>query len=89
MKDIILSMTIKKQGDRYSSWCPELDVASEGDTIEEAKVNLKEAVQCHVEVMIENNDLDELADRLGITKEQCKKSLLVSETISGTLEITI
>lgn len=35
----------------YSSWCPELDVASQGDSVEESLENLKEAITLHVECL--------------------------------------
>jgi predicted RNase H-like HicB family nuclease len=31
---------IEREGDGYVSLCPELDIASQGDTIEEARENL-------------------------------------------------
>jgi predicted RNase H-like HicB family nuclease len=40
---------IEKEGDLYVALCPELDVASQGATIEEAKANLKEAVELFLE----------------------------------------
>jgi predicted RNase H-like HicB family nuclease len=33
----------------YVSLCPELDIASQGDSIEEAKKNLKEAIELFLE----------------------------------------
>jgi predicted RNase H-like HicB family nuclease len=33
----------------YSALCPELGVASQGETIEEAEANLKEAVELYLE----------------------------------------
>ncbi len=89
MKDLILNMVIRKQEGRYSAWCPELDVASEGNTIEEAKESLKEALQCHVETMIEEGDTPLLLEKLGLTEKEFKKDTLVSETFSGTLEVPI
>ncbi len=44
-----LSAVIHKEGDWYVSLCPELDVASQGKTIEEAISNLKEAVSLYLE----------------------------------------
>jgi len=44
----------------FSSLCPELDVASQGDTEEEARDNLREAL----ELFLEDVDADELARRL-------------------------
>jgi predicted RNase H-like HicB family nuclease len=44
----------------FSSLCPELDVASQGDTEEEARENLKEAL----EFFLEDADEREVARRL-------------------------
>jgi predicted RNase H-like HicB family nuclease len=40
---------IEREGDGYVSLCPELDVASQGDTIESARNNLREAVELFLE----------------------------------------
>ncbi|MBI4220279.1 MAG: type II toxin-antitoxin system HicB family antitoxin [Chloroflexi bacterium] len=40
---------IEKEDDLYVALCPELDIASQGATIEEAKANLKEAVELFLE----------------------------------------
>ena len=39
-----LTAIIEREGDGYVSLCPELDVASQGDSIEEARANLVEAL---------------------------------------------
>ena len=36
---------IEREGDGYVALCPELDVASQGDTVEEARQNLIEALE--------------------------------------------
>jgi len=36
---------LDREGDQYVALCPELDIASQGATVEEAKANLKEAVE--------------------------------------------
>jgi len=46
---------IFKEGKWYVSLCLELDVASQGRTIREAKKMLAEAVELHLETCIENN----------------------------------
>jgi len=33
----------------YVSWCPDLDIASQGKTVEEALNNLKEAIELYLE----------------------------------------
>ena len=40
---------LEKEGDMYVALCPELDVASQGATVEEATTNLKEAVELFLE----------------------------------------
>ena len=44
-----LSALIYKEGNMYVSLCPELDIASQGETIEKAIDNLKEAVELYLE----------------------------------------
>lgn len=36
---------IEREGDGYVALCPEFDVASQGDTVDEARRNLHEAVE--------------------------------------------
>lgn len=40
---------IEREGTGYVSLCPEFDIASQGDTIEEAKKNLREALELFFE----------------------------------------
>ena len=51
---------IEREGDGFVSLCPELDVASQGDTIEDARRNLREAV----ELFLEAASPEEVAERL-------------------------
>ena len=41
---------IERENDGYVSLCPELDIASQGSTIEEAKQNIAEAIELFFEV---------------------------------------
>jgi len=88
-KELIVTMVIRKEQGRYASWCPELDVASQGDTVEESRQNLKEAVELHVDTMIENGDLKELLGKIGLAPEDLHKEILLSETFSGSLGIPL
>ncbi len=49
MNDIYFDTLIWKEGDTYVSYCPQLDVSSCGDTVEEARRMLKEALRLFVE----------------------------------------
>jgi predicted RNase H-like HicB family nuclease len=45
-----LTAVIEREGDGYVAACPELDVVSQGTTVEEARLNLVEAVEGFFEV---------------------------------------
>lgn len=51
---------LEKDGNQYVALCPELDIASQGNTVEEATANLKEAV----ELFLECADKTEIDTRL-------------------------
>ncbi|MBE9062794.1 type II toxin-antitoxin system HicB family antitoxin [cf. Phormidesmis sp. LEGE 11477] len=40
---------IEREDDGYVSLCPELDIASQGDTVEQARANLTEALELFFE----------------------------------------
>lgn len=44
-----LTAIIEREDDGYSALCPELDVASQGGTVEEARENLREALELFFE----------------------------------------
>ena len=45
-----LTAIIEREDDMYVALCPELDIASQGDTVAEARDNLKEALELFFEV---------------------------------------
>ena len=51
---------IEREDDMYVALCPELDVASQGSTVEEATANLKQAV----ELFLDSADALEIEGRL-------------------------
>lgn len=50
MKTYDMTAVIEREGDGYVSLCPELDIASQGCTVEEARNNLREALELFFEV---------------------------------------
>jgi predicted RNase H-like HicB family nuclease len=60
MPKSVYTAILEKEGDLYVALCPELDVASQGVTVEEATANLKEAV----ELFLERADAQEIKRRL-------------------------
>ena len=64
MKLFGFSVVVIPERRTYSAWCPEVDVASQGSTVEEAISNLKEALQLHLEC-ISPKELQEIKNRQG------------------------
>jgi len=52
---LVFTGVVVKEADGYSALCSDLDVASEGQTIDEAKKNLFEAVTLYIESALESN----------------------------------
>jgi predicted RNase H-like HicB family nuclease len=44
-----LTALIEREGDGFVALCPELDIASQGDSIEQARDNLREALELFFE----------------------------------------
>lgn len=55
-----LTAIIEREGNGFVALCPELDIASQGETIEAARKNLQEAL----ELFFETASLTEIKDRL-------------------------
>jgi predicted RNase H-like HicB family nuclease len=55
-----LTAIIEREGDGYVALCPELDIASQGETIESARDNLREAL----ELFFESASTEEIKQRL-------------------------
>ena len=63
---IDLELVIAKEGNQYSSWCPVLDIASCGDTPDEAAKNLCDAIECYLEALKEDGELGKVLQEKGI-----------------------
>lgn len=67
-KKIELTAVIEKEDKGYVSLCLELDVASQGKTIEEARLNLIEALELFFETASEEEISTRLHDEALITR---------------------
>lgn len=59
-KTHVFTAVIEREGDGYVALCPQLDIASQGETVAEARANLKEAL----ELFLETASKAELSQRL-------------------------
>jgi predicted RNase H-like HicB family nuclease len=59
---------IEKDGGGYVALCPELDVASQGSTVAEARDNLREAVELFLECASSKEVAGRLSDEIYVTQ---------------------
>lgn len=52
---------LKKEGDNWVALCPEINVASQGSTVDDAREGLKDAVETYVLYMLEEGRQEEIA----------------------------
>ncbi len=63
-----LAAIIEKEGDGFVSLCPELDIASQGETINQARDNLKEALDLFFETASSNEISKRFHNEIYITQ---------------------
>lgn len=51
----------------FTAYCPTLDIADEGDTIEEALVSIKEGIECRIEALMKQGEPVPPGDEIGET----------------------
>jgi len=69
VQTISFTTHIFKEGDTYVAYVPELDVSSCGSTDEEARKNIRDALQGFFEVSMEMGTLDEILEEAGYVRE--------------------
>jgi predicted RNase H-like HicB family nuclease len=63
-----MTAIIEREGDGYVSLCPELDIASQGNTIEEARNNLQEALELFFETASSQEIKQRLHEEVYVTR---------------------
>tara|TARA_Y100000031_G_C7958748_1_gene264955 strand:+ start:104 stop:391 length:288 start_codon:yes stop_codon:yes gene_type:complete len=84
-KQILLNVSLvnEKEGG-YSAIATDLEVASQGESVEEALNNLKEAVELYVESSVELGIMDQVLERLRISDQDMKEENLIMPKILRT-----
>ena len=63
-----MTAIIEREGDSYVALCPELDIASQGASVSEARTNLKEALELFYEAASANEIQRRLHDEIYVTQ---------------------
>jgi predicted RNase H-like HicB family nuclease len=71
-RKLLFHALIEKEGRMYSALCLELNVASQGKSVREAKANLREAVELYLEDVYEAGDEADFVPRPAPVEEWLK-----------------
>lgn len=87
---IKLTEELWKEGNMYVSYCPELDIASCGESVEKAKKNLKEVISINLEEAQKMGTFEKLLEEAGFTENKEAILSLRKELVGFTpIEIAI
>ena len=59
---------IEREDNSYVALCPELDIASQGESVEEARANLKEAIELFFETASKKEVRERMHEEVFITR---------------------
>ena len=59
---------IEREDDAYVALCPELDIASQGESVSEARNNLREAIELFLESASPNEIQSRIHDEIYVTQ---------------------
>jgi len=68
-KEIQLTAEVWKEGALYVSYIPQLDISSCGETVDEARKNIREATELFIEGLEENGTLAEVLEEAGFAMD--------------------
>ena len=85
-QDIDLHILIEREDDLYSALCLELDIASQGTTIEEAGKNIREAIELYLEEVLEAGEEKEFIPRPAPVEEWLKYFEVEAQKLKSRLE---
>ncbi len=87
---IKLTEELWKEGNMYVSYCPELDIASCGESVEQAKQNLKEVISINLEEAQKMGTFEKLLEEAGFVRGQDAILSLKKELVGFTpIEVAI
>lgn len=85
MSDVDFHILIERENDLYSALCLELDVASQGETIQEAKRNIREAIELYLEDVVEAGEEEDFVPRPAPAEEWLKYFEIESKRLKDLL----
>lgn len=68
-KTVTLRLEVEREDDLYVALCPELDISSYGDTVEDAVAHLKDAIVLYLDTIEQDGERERIFRERGITIE--------------------
>ncbi len=69
MYEVPYTLHIFKEGEAFVAYVPELDVSTCGSTDDEARKNIRDAVQAFLQTSVEMGTLEEILTEAGYSRE--------------------
>ncbi len=69
MHNLSFTVHVFKEGDSYVAYVPELDLSTCGDTKEQARTNIQDAIRGFLEAAYDKGTLDEILEEAGYERE--------------------
>lgn len=77
---ITVQLVAEPDEGRFAAYCPDLDVASEGDTLQEAFASLQEAILLHLNSLTEHGEIWKELRQRGIALRRTAAQEITRET---------
>ncbi|RKU14499.1 hypothetical protein C6501_08260 [Candidatus Poribacteria bacterium] len=89
MKNLVVTEEIWKEGNMYTAYCPELDVASCGRDIEEARNNLIEVIEIQLEETAQLGTLTAFLEDAGYDLNTSQPTLQLDKQVVSFNQLTV
>ena len=78
---------VKKEKEGYVVECIDLNIVSQGNTLKEARKNIRKAILLHFKSAFELGVLDDELEKLGVVKKKSKLEVIHRDLESAPIEI--
>ena len=89
MKNLVVTEEIWKEGNMYTAYCPELDVASCGRDIEEARNNLLEVIEIQLKETAQLGTLNTFLEDAGYDLNTSQPTLQLDKQVVSFNQLTV
>jgi len=79
---VVVEIVVTKEGKQYSSWCPNLDIASCGDSPEEAIRNVGDALELYLDTLEEEGKRSQVFKEKGIKIVRADEAVIPSSFVT-------